>query len=81
MEIKLYGAQWCPFCVKEKKFFEDKKVKFEYIDVQNNEEKAKYIMNKTKQPGIPVTEIIENKKSEFIIGFDEDLIRKKLKRK
>ena len=79
MEIKLYGAEWCPFCVKEKKFLEGKKIKFEYIDVQNNEEKAKYVMNRTKQTGIPVTEIIENKKSEFIIGFDEDLIRKKLK--
>ena len=79
MEIKLYGAQWCPFCVKEKKFLEGKKIKFTYIDVNNDEETAKYILNKTKQTGIPVTEIIDNGKSEFIIGFDEDLIRKRLK--
>lgn len=79
MEIKLYGAQWCPFCVKEKEFLESKKIKFTYIDVNDNEESAKYVLNKTKQTGIPVTEIIENKKSEFIIGFDEDLIRKRLK--
>ena len=79
MEIKVYGAEWCPFCVKEKKFLEEKKVKFTYIDVSDDEETAKYIMNKTKQTGIPVTEIIENGKSEFIIGFDEGVIRKKLK--
>jgi len=79
MEIKLYGAEWCLFCVKEKKFLENKKIKFEYIDVQNNEGAAKYLVNRTKQTGIPVTEIIENRKSEFIIGFDEEAIRKKLR--
>ena len=79
MKIKLYGAQWCHFCVKEKEFLEEKKVKFEYIDVQKDLKSANYIVKETGQTGIPVTEIIEDNKSEFIIGFDEDYIKKRLK--
>lgn len=79
MKIKLYGSSWCHFCVKEKEFLEKNKVKFEYIDVQKDLKSANYIVKETNQTGIPVTEIIEDNKSEFIIGFDEETIKKKLK--
>lgn len=78
MEIKLYGAEWCIFCVRAKHFLEENKINFEYIDVQNDTKSAKYILEKTKQTGIPVFEIT-NGKIEFIIGFDEEAIRKRLK--
>jgi len=79
MKIKLYGAEWCVFCVKAKDFLEKNNIDFEYINVQDNHEAGKYVLEKTKQTGIPVIEIIDDKKKEFIIGFDEEALRKRLK--
>lgn len=79
MKIKLYGSAWCPFCVKEKEFLESKNIDFEYIDVSKDSKAGEYMVNATKQNGIPVTEIIENNKSEFIVGFNEDYLIKRLK--
>ncbi len=36
MNIKIYGADWCPDCVTAKKFLNSKGVEFEYIDITDN---------------------------------------------
>ena len=36
MNIKIYGADWCPDCVTAKKFLNSKEVKFEYIIITDN---------------------------------------------
>ena len=38
MNIKIYGADWCPDCVTAKKFLNSKEVEFEYIDITDNKE-------------------------------------------
>jgi thioredoxin reductase (NADPH) len=38
MNIKVYGADWCPDCINAKNFLNSKEVKFEYIDITDNEE-------------------------------------------
>ena len=38
MNIKIYGADWCPDCVTAKKFLNSKEVEFEYIDITDNNE-------------------------------------------
>ena len=37
MNIKVYGADWCPDCVNAKNFLKSKGVEFEYIDITDNE--------------------------------------------
>jgi len=37
MNIKVYGADWCPDCVNTKNFLNSKGVEFEYIDITDNE--------------------------------------------
>jgi thioredoxin reductase (NADPH) len=38
MNIKVYGADWCPDCVNAKNFLNSKGVEFEYIDITDNEQ-------------------------------------------
>ena len=38
MNIKVYGADWCPDCVNAKNFLNSKGVEFEYIDITYNEQ-------------------------------------------
>ena len=38
MDIKVYGADWCPDCVNAKNFLSSKGVDFEYIIITNNVE-------------------------------------------
>ena len=38
MNIKVYGADWCPDCVNTKNFLNSKGVEFEYIDITDNEQ-------------------------------------------
>jgi len=38
MNIKVYGADWCPDCVNTKNFLNSKGVEFDYIDITDNEQ-------------------------------------------
>ena len=38
MNIKVYGADWCPDCVNAKNFLNSKGVEFEYIVITDDEE-------------------------------------------
>ncbi len=78
MKIKLYGGEFCPYCHMEKDFLKEHNIDFEYVDVQEDHEQAKYLVEQTNQNGVPVLEIIEDGKSEFIIGFDKERIKERL---
>ena len=38
MRIKVYGADWCPDCIRLKNFLYFKKVEFEYIIINDNDD-------------------------------------------
>ena len=35
-EIILYGADWCPDCRRSKAFFQDSKINYQYIDIEQH---------------------------------------------
>ena len=76
-EIVVYGAPSCPWCVKLKEWLEEKKVKFEYVDLSlaANRDRGRELIEKSGQMGIPVTIIGD----EVIIGFDKEKIDNLLK--
>ena len=43
MNIKIYGADWCPDCVNAKNFLSSKAVAFEYIIITDNPEAIAYV--------------------------------------
>ena len=73
-KIKVFGAPSCPWCVKLKEWLENKKAKFQYVDISKPENQAQTteMVQKSGQMGIPVTLIDD----EVIIGFDKAKIAK-----
>jgi glutaredoxin 3 len=75
MVVKVYSTNFCPYCKMAKTFLKDKKVKFQEINVQENRNAAKEMIEKTGQVGVPVIEI----DGKTVIGFDRTQIEKLLK--
>ena len=42
-KIKVYGATWCPDCVRAKRVLTDKSVAFDWIDISNDEKARSYV--------------------------------------
>ena len=72
--VKVYSTPTCMYCNLLKDFLKEKGVEYEAIDVAENAEAREYIVEKSGQMGVPVTEIDD----EVIVGFDEAAISEKL---
>ena len=75
VKVKVYSTPTCPWCVKVKEYLEEKKVDFENIDVSEDQEAAKEMMEKSGQMGVPQIEI----DGKIIVGFDKEAIEEALK--
>ena len=74
--IVVYGAPWCPWCMKTKEFLEERKIEFEWKDVQD-QALAQEAYRKSGQAGIPIIDIDGN----IIVGFDVEKIKSLLELK
>ncbi len=74
MKVTVYSTPTCPFCKKLKAFLTEQQITFVDIDVAADDAKAKEMIAKTNQMGVPVIEIDGN----CIVGFQEENIRKAL---
>lgn len=68
--VKVYSTPSCPYCEILKQFLQEKGIKFEVIDVSDDETAQNYIFEKTGKMAVPVTEIDD----EIIVGFDRGKI-------
>ena len=73
-KVKVYSTKTCPWCHKTKEFLNDKKVKFDDIDVGADQKAANEMVEKSGQMGVPVTDI----DGKIIVGFDKEAIEKAL---
>ncbi len=69
--VTIYSTPSCHFCNLAKEFFKKNDVAYTEINVAADKEKAREMVAKTKQMGVPVIEI----DSETIIGFDEERLK------
>lgn len=74
MNVKIYSTPTCPFCHKAKAFLKEHNVKFVDVNVAEDDKARDEMVEKSGQMGVPVIEI----DGEFIIGFDEQVLRQKL---
>lgn len=69
--VTIYSTQTCHYCNLAKQFFADNNIEYTTIDVGADREKAKEMVQKTGQMGVPVIEI----DGETVVGFDEEKLR------
>lgn len=75
IKVSIYTTTTCPFCKMEKDYLNFKNIQFEEILVDNNPEKAKEMIEKSGQMGVPFTIIQKEDGSEInILGFDRPKI-------
>ena len=74
-KIKIYSTPTCTYCIILKKYLTDKGVAFEEVDVSQDEQAKKYMIEKTNQMTVPVTELPNG---EFVVGFKKGEIDKYL---
>jgi glutaredoxin 3 len=73
--IIVYGAPWCAFCHTAMHYFDQLKVKYEYIDVDEDPKAGMEAIEKSGQRGIPVIDLA----GDIIVGFDRSKIDASLK--
>lgn len=66
MNITLYTAPACPFCVIVKKFLERNNAKFTEIDISKNKKAEAEMQKKSNQTNVPVVDV----DGTIIIGYD-----------
>jgi glutaredoxin-like YruB-family protein len=77
MVVKVYSTTWCTYCKMAKDFLTEKKIEFEDINVQENPQAAREMIEKSGQTGVPVIEI----DGKMVIGFNVEELKKFLKLK
>lgn len=76
-KVMIYTTNSCPYCVMAKDFFKKNGVKYEEINVEENQEKAEEMVEKSGQMGVPVIDI----DGKIIVGFNKPVIVKALELK
>ncbi|USN45878.1 MAG: glutathione S-transferase N-terminal domain-containing protein [Candidatus Woesearchaeota archaeon] len=73
-KVIVYSTPTCPFCHKAKEFLAAHNVPFEDVDVASDQARAKEMVEKSGQLGVPVIDVA----GVIIIGFDEAALQKEL---
>ncbi len=70
-KVIIYSTKTCGYCRAEKEYLDSKGIEYEDIDVGVDQEKAREMIEKSGQMGVPVTVIGEGKEEELMVGFDK----------
>lgn len=72
--ITIYSTPVCPYCVQLKGYLKEHGFKYKDIDVSKDHEKAREMIEKSGQMGVPVADI----DGSIIVGFNKEKIKKLL---
>ncbi len=74
MSVTVYSTPTCPYCKMVKEFLNENKVEFNDVNVAEDRDAAKQIMQKSGQMGVPQIDV----NGKIIVGFDKDSLKKEL---
>ena len=75
-KVKIYSTPACPFCQKAKEFFKENNIKYEDLNVAEDEKARNEMIKKSGgQMSVPVIEI----DGEILVGFDRAKVKQLLK--
>jgi len=73
-KVKIYTTPLCPWCQVTKDFLKANQIEFEEIDVSRDLKKAKEMVEKSGQYGVPVIDI----DGKIVVGFNRSLLEELL---
>jgi glutaredoxin-like YruB-family protein len=74
-DVKVYSTPTCSWCHRAKEFLKNHKVKFDDINVADDDKGRTEMIEKSGQMGVPVIDA----KGTIIVGFDQPKLMEALK--
>ena len=74
-KVIIYSTPTCPYCKRAKGYLSRKGIAYTDINVAQDREKAREMIQKSGQMGVPVIIIGDN---EIVVGFNQSLLDKLL---
>jgi len=69
--VTIYSTQTCSYCKATKAFLQEKNIPYTEFDVGANKEKAKEMIERSGQMGVPVIVVGTGAEEQLIVGFDQ----------
>lgn len=76
--VTIYSTKTCGYCKLAKEFMDTKGVGYTDIDVGVDQAKAREMIEKSGQMGVPVIVVGEGSEEELIVGFDQNRLAQSL---
>ncbi len=73
-KVKIYTTSTCPWCMKTKEFLKANNVKYDEVNVGENDKARNEMFEKSGQFGVPVTDV----NGTVIVGYDKEALKKAL---
>jgi glutaredoxin-like YruB-family protein len=70
--VQIYTTPSCPYCKKAKEFFKEHDVEYEEHDVADDKDRAREMIKKSGQRGVPVIVVGQDDDEEIVVGFNEE---------
>jgi glutaredoxin 3 len=78
--VTVFSTTWCPYCKVEEEWLKSEKIDHKVVLIDEDATAAMYIVDKTGQRGVPVTEVVfQDDSAEYVIGFDKAKLKPLLK--
>lgn len=74
MQVKIYTTPGCSYCTAAKRFFQEKGIKYTEYNVARDQNKAREMLDRSRQTGVPVIEI----NGKIFSGFNKNLIEQEI---
>lgn len=68
--VTIYTTKTCAYCKATKEFFQENGVTYSEVDVGADQEKAREMIQKSGQMGVPVIVIGEGADESIVVGYD-----------
>lgn len=70
--VTIYSTPTCGYCQAAKEYFKENNVAYTEVDVAADQAKAREMIEKSGQMGVPVITISDGAQEDLIIGFDKN---------
>jgi len=76
--VAIYTTPTCGYCRATKDLFKTHNIAYTEIDVSQDRAKAREMIQKSGQMGVPVTIVGEGREAQIIVGYDRDRLSRVL---
>jgi glutaredoxin 3 len=76
--VTLYTTPTCGYCKATKAFLQEKNIPYTEIDVSSSQDKAKEMIERSGQMGVPVIVVGTSPEEQLIVGFDQSRLSEAL---